>query len=134
MGRSGNSHELRACALRNCTPIWRGQIMRNVALLGLVVFAGCLPGDDRTALVVYSPHGTDLLTEFEARFEQLHSDVDVQWLDMGSQSVLDRLRSERRNPQADVWWGAPAALFETAAAEGLLEQFRPTWAAQLTAE
>jgi iron(III) transport system substrate-binding protein len=108
--------------------------MRNAALLGLVLFAGCFPGDDRTALVVYSPHGTDLLTEYEARFEQLYPNVDVQWLDMGSQSVLDRLRSERRNPQADVWWGAPAALFETAASEGLLEQFAPTWAQHLPSD
>jgi iron(III) transport system substrate-binding protein len=108
--------------------------MRNAALLGLVFFAGCFPGDDRTPLVVYSPHGTDLLEAFEARFEQLHSNVDVQWLDMGSQSVLDRLRSERRNPQADVWWGAPAALFETAASEGLLEQFAPTWAQHLPSD
>ena len=107
--------------------------MRTPALL-LVVITGCFPSDNRTPLVVYSPHGTDLLTEFETRYEQLHKDVDVQWLDMGSQAVLDRLRSEKRNPQADVWWGAPAALFETAASEGLLEKFEPTWAAQLPAD
>jgi iron(III) transport system substrate-binding protein len=106
--------------------------MRRVALVLLVIAAGCLPdGDDRTPLVVYSPHGTDLLTEFETRYEQSHPTVDVQWLDMGSQAVLDRLRSEKSNPQADVWWGAPSALFETAANEGLLEQFAPTWANQL---
>ena len=100
-------------------------------LLAALIVAGCFPTDDRTPLVIYSPHGKELLTEFEARYEELHSNVDVQWLDMGSQSVLDRLRSERANPQADVWWGAPAGLFETAANEGLLEPFQPTWAAQL---
>jgi iron(III) transport system substrate-binding protein len=100
------------------------------------VAAGCLPGDDdtRTPLVVYSPHGTELLTEFETRYEQMHPAVDVQWLDMGSQSVLDRIRSEKSNPQADVWWGGPAALFESAAAEGLLDNFVPTWADQLAPE
>ena len=82
-------------------------------------------------MIVYSPHGKDLLTEFEARYEQLHPEVNVQWLDMGSQSILDRLRSEQANPQADVWFGAPSALFETAAAEGLLERFVPTWAGEL---
>src|SRR5687768_8614124 len=114
---------MRPRAVRDGTSIWRGQIMRKLALLFLVVMTGCFPSDNRTPLVVYSPHGTDLLTEFETRYEQLHKDVDVQWLDMGSQAVLDRLRSEKRNPQADVWWGAPAALFETAASEGLLEKF-----------
>jgi iron(III) transport system substrate-binding protein len=105
--------------------------MRVGAPIVLAVLAGCFPSDNRTPLIVYSPHGTDMLTEFEARYEQLHTNIDVQWLDMGSQAVLDRLRSERANPQADVWWGAPAALFTSAAAEGLLEKFAPTWAEHL---
>ena len=46
--------------------------------------------------------------------------MDVRWLDMGSQEVLDRVRSERANPQADVWFGGPASLFATAARESLL--------------
>lgn len=99
----------------------------NNCLLVMLLLAGC-GGDARTPLIVYSPHGKDLLTEFETRYEEQHPDVDVQWLDMGSQSILDRLRSERANPQADVWFGAPSSLFETAAAEGLLERFVPTWA------
>lgn len=96
--------------------------------------AACGPGDDRTPLVVYSPHGRDMLEAYEARFEELHPDVDVQWVDMGSQEVLDRLRSERANPQADVWWGAPANMFTTAAEEGLLSETRPTWADALPAD
>ena len=47
---------------------------------------------------------------------------------MGSQAVLDRLRSERSNPQADIWWGAPSDLFEQAGEEELLLPYRPTWA------
>lgn len=108
--------------------------MKRMAALSILLLAGCLPGDDRTALIVYSPHGAELLRTFETRYEEQHPGVDVQWLDMGSQSVLDRLRSEKANPQADVWWGAPSALFETAASEGLLESFAPTWANQLPAD
>lgn len=91
-------------------------------------------GDGRSVLVVYSPHGKDLLFAFETRYETAHPGVDVQWLDMGSQSILDRVRSERANPQADVWWGAPAPLFETAAGEGLLEPYVPAWASGLPAD
>lgn len=105
--------------------------MRKTGLMLLFILGGCMPSDDRTPLIVYSPHGSELLTQFETRYEELHPDVDVQWLDMGSQAVLDRLRSERANPQADVWWGAPSALFESAATDGLLEAFAPTWADQL---
>src|SRR5436190_2027509 len=67
-------------------------------------------------------------TVLEHRFEQLHPDVDVRWLDMGSQEVYDRLRSERANPQADVWFGGPATIFARGARDSLLEPFRPGWA------
>jgi len=104
----------------------------------LVTLAGaalsCAGGDKRTPLVVYSPHGKDLLQYYEQAFEQTHPSVDVQWVDMGSQDVLDRLRSERANPQADVWFGAPSETFARAANEGLLEPYRPTWAAQMPDE
>src|SRR5882762_4691881 len=72
--------------------------------------------------------GRDLLTLLERRFEQLHPDVDVRWLDMGSQEVYDRLRSERANPQADVWFGGPATIFARGQRDSLLEPFRPSWA------
>src|SRR2546427_8813858 len=43
-------------------------------------------------------------------------------------SVYDRLRSERANPQADVWFGGPATIFARGARDSLLEPFRPSWA------
>src|SRR6267378_3265888 len=93
----------------------------------LTLLASCR-GDGRTPLVIYSPHGRDLLTLLERRFELLHPDIDVRWLDMGSQEVYDRLRSERANPQADVWFGGPALIFAPAARDSLLECYRPNWA------
>ncbi len=98
-----------------------------VGLLGVVAVAsGC--SDGRTPLVVYSPHGRELLTLAEQTFEAANPDVDVRWLDMGSQDVLDRIRSERANPQADVWFGGPSSLFQQAVADSLLEPYRPSWA------
>lgn len=88
---------------------------------------GC-GGSPAESLVVYSPHGRELLSHFALRFEAENPGVRVHYLDMGSQEVLDRLRSERVNPQADVWWGAPSGMFAQAADEGLLEPFAPTWA------
>ena len=106
----------------------------QIALALALYLTACLgSSDNRTPLIVYSPHGKELLTAFEKKFEETHKDVDVQWLDMGSQSILDRVRSEKANPQADVWWGAPSALFVTAASENLLETYTPAWAAALPA-
>ncbi|WP_240339651.1 extracellular solute-binding protein [Halobacillus ihumii] len=78
-------------------------------------------------VVVYSPHGSDILSEFEKQFEAEY-DVDMQFLDMGSQEILDRVRSERNNPQADVWWGAPQVNFDKAKEEGLLAKYKPSYA------
>jgi iron(III) transport system substrate-binding protein len=119
----------------NRIPFGRGRAgVALPALLLVLALAGCAPaGDGRTPVIVYSPHGQELLEAFEARFEERNPDIDVQWLDMGSQEVLDRVRSERANPQADVWWGGPAPIFETAAQENLLATFEPSWAAQLEA-
>ncbi len=101
-------------------------------LAAAAALAGCA-GDGRTPLVVYSPHGRDLLTVVEQAYEQARPDIDVRWLDMGSQEVYDRIRSERANPQADVWFGGPAAILARGAAEGLLAPSRPSWAGALDA-
>lgn len=100
----------------------------------LVLLLAACTGDGRQVLTVYSPHGREMLEAYEQGFEALHPDVDVQTVDMGSQEVLDRLRSERANPQADVWWGAPATVFQTAAEDSLLAKSAPSWAAALPAE
>jgi iron(III) transport system substrate-binding protein len=82
----------------------------------------------KRSLLIYTPHGQDLLRDFVARYKQAHPDVDVQFLDMGSRDVLERLRAERNRPQADLWWGAAHTTFQTAADENLLAVYRPTWA------
>lgn len=110
------------------------RVAATVAAVALAALAGCQRGPRRTVLIVYSPHGDDLLSYYEKGFEAVHPDVDVQSVDMGSQDIIDRLRSEKANPQADVWFGAPEEIFERAAREGLLEPYRPTWAAAVPAD
>ncbi len=101
-------------------------------LLGTLLGAmGC--GDGRTPVLVYSPHGRDLLGALERRYEAEHPEIDVRWLDMGSQEVFDRVRSERANPQADVWFGGPEAIFGQGVRENLLAAYTPTWAQSVPA-
>lgn len=84
--------------------------------------------NQKEKLVIYSPHGKELLGEFEKLYEAKHPNVDIQWLDMGSQEVFDRVSTEAKNPQADIWWGAPSTMFMRAEKMGLLEKYKPTWA------
>ena len=99
----------------------------------LAAAAGCTQST-KTPLVVYSPHGKDMLEEFAQKFEAANPGVDVQWLDMGSQEAYDRIRTEMANPQADVWWGAPSTIFMRAEKEGLLAPYRPSWADSIAPE
>lgn len=93
---------------------------------GLLLLSAC--ADGRIPLTLYSPHGRDHLALLERDFERLHPEIDVRWLDLGSQEVLDRLRVERVNPQADIWFGGPTTLFARGVAESLLTPYRPDWA------
>lgn len=81
-------------------------------------------------VVVYSPHGKDILSEFEKQFEAEY-DVDMEFLDMGSQEILDRVRSEKNNTQADIWWGAPQVMFDEAKNAELLQKYKPSYADSL---
>ena len=97
-----------------------------LAIIASVAFPSCRQANQRK-LLIYTPHGQDMLRDFVARYKQAHPDVEVQFLDMGSREVLERLRAERNRPQADVWWGAAHTTFQTAAEENLLAPYRPTW-------
>jgi iron(III) transport system substrate-binding protein len=102
------------------------------ALSALLALSACSP-DHRTPLVLYSPHGRDQLSLLEHAFERHRPDVDVRWLDMGSQEILDRLRFERVNPQADVWFGGPSTIFDRGVHDSLLVRYRPSWAGKVGA-
>lgn len=101
-----------------------------IVLLLLSVLFGCSK-QTGNVVMVYSPHGVDIMAQFEKLFEQRYPDIDVQWIEIGSQDILDRIRSERENPQCDVWWGAPSMTFMSAAREGLLQRYRPSWASSI---
>ena len=103
------------------------------ALFALTFFTLCLAcrssgTSQGKSLLIYTPHGQDLLRDFIARYQQAHPDVDVQFMDMGAREILERLRAERNRPQADLWWGAAHTTFQTAAEENLLLAYRPSWA------
>lgn len=119
--------------------------MRIAASLTLLLLvAGCFSatdsssqaseGKNRVRIVVYSPHGPEVLGDYEKKFEAAYPEADVQWLDLGSQEVYNRVRAEQRRPYADIWWGGPSSLFVQAAQEGLLEPYHPSWADVVPAE
>jgi len=100
--------------------------MKKYAILLLVAAAiGC---SSKETVVVYSPHGQEMLSDYQRRFEDLYPDVRVQWLDMGSKEVHTRITAEQARPACDVWWGGPHTFFQQAVKEGLLAPWEPKWA------
>ncbi len=54
--------------------------------------------------------------------------IKVAWIRMSSGETLARLRAEKNNPQADVWWGGTTDPHSIAAVEGLTVPYKPkTW-------
>lgn len=100
----------------------------SIISLAALLFS-CRPGQGNShRLLIYTPHGQDLLRDFIGRYKQKYPEADVQFLDMGSREILERVRVERNRPQAGLWWGAAHTSFQTAADENLLAEYRPTWA------
>jgi iron(III) transport system substrate-binding protein len=115
----------------------RSKTVSTFLLVGFI--AACLfsckgtGGSSSSRLLIYTPHGQAQLNDFIARYKQQHPEVQVQFLDMGSREILERVRAERNRPQADLWWGAAHTTFQTAADENLLAAYRPTWADKVPA-
>jgi iron(III) transport system substrate-binding protein len=100
-----------------------------LAILAAALFFSCRPSANNPhRLLIYTPHGQDLLRDFVNQYKQKYPEADVQFLDMGSREILERVRVERNRPQGDLWWGAAHTTFQTAADENLLGEFRPSWA------
>lgn len=113
----------------------RGAKAILAACAALLILPSCGGGDGVPAqrLVVYSPHGPEVLGDWAKRFEAAYPGVDAQMFDMGSQDVYNRVAAERNRPACDVWWGAPSTMFAQAAEAGLLEAYTPSWADRVDA-
>ncbi len=81
-------------------------------------------------VVIYSPHGEEILDAISQWFEE-ETGVEVEYLFMGGGELVDRIRAEKNNPQADVIYGNPSSVFEQMKMEGLLATSAPTWASEL---
>ena len=105
-----------------------------VVIAALAVWV-LLPGGEAGAnvVVVYSPHGEDLLNDFKARFERAYPDngIEVRVVALPGQVCKARIRSEKERPHADVWWGGAITDFMQLEREDLLAPYRPDWIEQI---
>lgn len=93
--------------------------------------SGQAPADEQQKLVIYTARDKNVVEAILPKFEEKHPNIKVDVLTMGAQEILERVRAERANPQADFWWGGTQSALMTAADEGLLESYKPSFSDQI---
>lgn len=86
------------------------------------------PSDEPQRLVIYTGRDKNIFELVIPKFRETYPHIEVETLEMGAQQILERIRAEKANPQADFWWGGTQSALSTAANEGLLEPYKPTFA------
>jgi len=100
--------------------------------LALMVFYGPGPSYAETKsgledkLVIYSTHPVDLLKVVADGF----TGVKVDFINLKGE-LADRVRAEKKNPQADIMYGGPSSLYIEMAKEGIFEKTGTTWGPEL---
>jgi iron(III) transport system substrate-binding protein len=101
------------------------------AAVTVLLAAGAAFGQGK--VVVYSPHGQDMLADLADQFKA-ETGITMEFLTAGGGELVDRVRAEKANPQADVMYGNPSSVFSEMKSQGLLQPYAPSWAAGLSAD
>ncbi|OXM85971.1 extracellular solute-binding protein [Paenibacillus rigui] len=88
---------------------------------------------EKQKLVIYTARDKNVVDEIIPKFKEKNPTMDVEVLTMGAQQILERVRGEKANPQADFWWGGTQSALMTAANENLLESVKPSFADKVPA-
>lgn len=96
-------------------------------------------GDQSTGtekIVIYTARNKAIadyvVGQFTAKYPEYKGKVEI--LNMGAQEILERVRAEKANPQADVWWGGTEQALAAGADEGLLEAWQPAFADKIDSQ
>ncbi|MGE7843702.1 extracellular solute-binding protein [Lysinibacillus sp. NPDC093712] len=78
-------------------------------------------------LVIYTGRDEEMVQGVIDQFNEKYPDIEVEFLTMGAQQILERLRGEKANPQADFWWGGTQSALMVGANEDLLHTWQPSF-------
>lgn len=78
-------------------------------------------------LVIYTGRDEEMVQKVIDQFNEKYPDIEVEFLTMGAQQILERLRGEKANPQADFWWGGTQSALIVGANEDLLHAWQPSF-------
>jgi iron(III) transport system substrate-binding protein len=100
-------------------------------LLTTAVCFGDKDGNKDLTLTLYGGSMEDHMVATVNKFQKA-TGIKVQAVRLSSGEILGRVRAERNNPKASIWFGGPADAFIQASAEGLLENYISPEAANIS--
>ncbi len=96
--------------------------------------AAASTNSNRKQVVVFTPHGQEMLDEYKKAFEKAYPNIEVVGRFVPTGQILSQLRIDKGAAKIDVWWGGTSAFFAQAKNEKLLEPYKPSWAGAIKAE
>lgn len=101
---------------------WLALLLTGVLTLSI---AGC--GDSKSSkknqeVTIYAGLMEDFMVKGVQEFEK-ETGIKVNAVRMSSGEIMGRIKAEKNNPKASVWWGGPADGFIQAKDEGLLQKY-----------
>jgi iron(III) transport system substrate-binding protein len=94
-------------------------------MLIMLLISGVTAVAQEQELNLYGSAEPRVVEHLAKQFEK-ETGVKVNWIRMSSGETLARIRAEKANPQADVWWGGTLDPHSVGALEGLTEPYRPS--------
>lgn len=96
----------------------------------LLLLSSCSPASEQGSLMVYAGVYEDQAIRAMEVFQK-ESGIKVSFVRMSGGEILSRIRAEKDNPKASVWFGGPSDTFVQAKLEGLLEPYLSGNASQI---
>lgn len=87
------------------------------------------PSEEKASgkLVIYTGRDEAMVEGVIEKFNARYPDVKVEFMTMGAQQILERVRGEKANPQGDFWWGGTQSGMMVATNEDLLLSWDPSF-------
>ena len=106
---------------KNVKKLVTGCLALSVLLGGIAAASA----EEKSKVTVYTARDMNVIEYVEPLFEEAYPQYDLEVLNMGAQEILERVRGEQANPQADFLWGGTEASFKMAARKACWKPMSP---------
>ncbi len=96
--------------------------MKKLLVFSLILVVAVFGFSKKQVLHMYTALDVNEAKIYIEAFEKA-TGIDVDWVRMSAGEILARLKAEKKNPQASIWFGGPVFEFISAKKDGLLDKY-----------